>query len=487
MRATTITNHDWRHRFASRKRQATSAGSPLLTTGSAGFDPAPRHRCAITLVEVLISMGILTIGLLSVAALFPVGGYYMRQGEVQDRAAAIAQAAFADVVARGMLKAESWQMWEPALSDQVTQQRQEPTAIDIVRKPALDAIQKISFTRPVTDSIRIMVKAQKRDQIARTIGSTFVLDPLGAASVSGTSNPNRALVLASSFPVSANPGRAPEWKHWGNTWPVRRITTTAGLTSGILPSTLAESLLSSHDDLVTESPGASNASGIQQWESAASGPLKRSWKGDYSWIVMICPSNPEARDGIGLDPSAHKYHVSVVVFHKRVVATSTPKDDGTDNLDTLLQNERVALGRVLSTSSGGGEILLEQLPLTSSLLKKNNLRENDTYFDDVKPGQWLMVSGPHPSSRPDRPMFFSRWYRIVAVEGKHTQLTADGSVKQSPSSSDPENCLVTLRGPAWPWANNTPLSQDLRVGIFSSAVAVHSRTMRLEGGQSNEL
>jgi len=483
MKATTITNHDRRYSFASGRRQAASAGWSLLTTGSACFDPAPRHRCAITLIEVLISMGILTIGLLSVAALFPVGGYYMRQGEVQDRGAAIAQAAFADVVARGMLKAESWQMWEQQ-NDTYDQVRPQFVAAAPTRKD--------SFTRPVTDAIRIMVQAHKNNitanPIEQVIGSTFVLDPLGAASVSVTS-PHKWLAPASKFPATPyqRPGSAPEWQPWGNTWPVRRIT-TAGLTTDPLSSTLADSLLSSHDDLVTDPPGASNSSGIQQWESAASGPLKRSWKGDYSWIVTICPSNPEARDAIGLDPSAHKYHVSVVVFHKRVVATNKPQSvvDAFENLSTLTEGERVARGRVLSRSSGGGEIILERLA-------GDGFPPDQKIFVDVKPGQWLMLSGPHPSSPLQRPMFFSRWYRVLAVEGKHTQLNADGSVNLSPSNRDPERRLVTLRGPAWLWNqatdmdDNTLLSNDLRVGIFPSAVAVHSRTMGLEGGQSNEL
>jgi hypothetical protein len=433
-------------------------------------------------------MGILTIGLLSVAALFPVGGYYMRQGEIQDRGAAIAQAAFADVVARGMLRAESWKMWEKE-GDQIAQLRAKPVAID--------AIRKASFTRPVTDAIRIMVNARKSNSnIAvhtlktseQMIGSTFVLDPLGAASVSITST-RPDFELASRFPATKykRAGSAPEWQPWGDTWPVRRIT-TAGLTSDPLSSTLADSLLSSHDDLVTESPSASNSVGIQQWESAASGALKRSWKGDYSWVVTICPSNPEARDAIGLDPSAHKYHVSVVVFHKRVVATSKPQSvvDVFENLSTLTEGERVARGRVLSRSSGGGEIILERLA-------GDGFQPDQKIFVDVKPGQWLMLSGPHPSSPVQRPMFFSRWYRVVAVEGKHKQLNADGSVNLTPSNGDPERRLLTLRGPAWLWDqatdmnDDTLLSNDLRVGIFPSAVAVHSRTMRLEGGQSNEL
>ena len=87
-------------------------------------------------------------------------------------------------------------------------------------------------------------------------------------------------------------------------------------------------------------------------------------------------------------------------------------------------------------------------------------------------------------------MFFSRWYRVVAVEGKHTKLNIDGSVN-TPPSDNLNRRLLTLRGPAWPWEINSQdpelqeLSQDLRVGIFPSAVAVHSRTMRLEGGAGN--
>src|SRR5262245_49081304 len=60
-------------------------------------------RSAITLTEVLISLGILAIGLLGVAALFPVGAYYMQKGEVSDNGSAVAQAVFNEVMARGIL------------------------------------------------------------------------------------------------------------------------------------------------------------------------------------------------------------------------------------------------------------------------------------------------------------------------------------------------------------------------------------------------
>ena len=56
--------------------------------------PAPSllpPRPGISLTEVLIAMGILTIGLLGVMAMFPVGSFYMQQAEIADRGQAIAR------------------------------------------------------------------------------------------------------------------------------------------------------------------------------------------------------------------------------------------------------------------------------------------------------------------------------------------------------------------------------------------------------------
>ena len=47
--------------------------------------------------------------------------------------------------------------------------------------------------------------------------------------------------------------------------------------------------------------------------------------------------------------------------------------------------------------------------------------------------------------------------------------------------------MVSLRGPEWPWQPSTVatnVSNDLCVAICKGAVAVHSKTMRLEGRAS---
>src|SRR6478736_1226421 len=70
-------------------------------------------RSALSLTEVLIAMGILTIGLLSVAAIFPVGSFYMQKAEIADRGSAIAQSVMNDLMARGMLNPRAWYVMVP--------------------------------------------------------------------------------------------------------------------------------------------------------------------------------------------------------------------------------------------------------------------------------------------------------------------------------------------------------------------------------------
>src|SRR3954466_10976142 len=79
-------------------------------------DHGPRTgfvRLGISLTEVLIAMGILTVGLLGVASVFPVGGWYLQRAETADRGSAIAQSAMNDLVAQGLLDPQSWFAFTP--------------------------------------------------------------------------------------------------------------------------------------------------------------------------------------------------------------------------------------------------------------------------------------------------------------------------------------------------------------------------------------
>lgn len=65
-----------------------------------------RHRGGITLLEVLISCGLLVIGLSTIAALLPAAGSQLAQAVTEDRAAVLLSNATAEVFNRGLVSAD---------------------------------------------------------------------------------------------------------------------------------------------------------------------------------------------------------------------------------------------------------------------------------------------------------------------------------------------------------------------------------------------
>ena len=65
-------------------------------------------RAGITLLEVLISLGILSIGLASVVALIPAGGSQARKAQIEDRRGALGSASLNDIITRGLLNPSTW-------------------------------------------------------------------------------------------------------------------------------------------------------------------------------------------------------------------------------------------------------------------------------------------------------------------------------------------------------------------------------------------
>jgi Tfp pilus assembly protein PilV len=70
--------------------------------------PAIAARHGISLLEVLISMGILTVGLLSVLALVPAGKSQAVKAVIYDRSTVMASNVAADLISRGLLRPTSW-------------------------------------------------------------------------------------------------------------------------------------------------------------------------------------------------------------------------------------------------------------------------------------------------------------------------------------------------------------------------------------------
>jgi hypothetical protein len=426
--------------------------------------PAPSPQpLGISLVEVLIAMGILTVGLLGVAAIFPVASFYMQKGDVADRGSAIAQAAFNDALARGVFDPANWYAM---------------TRDNLAEPPATYGLPSDgpnrTFSRPVLKSIADAKALWPTAAFCQRVGHAYAIDPIGAAAISNETLPNANNQGARPFPASASILNLRSdyynsaWTEWLGTngkalWPIRRVTLRQPRVGSIpaiaapfnvsdsLSPTTAEALFSSRDDLSLDVPLQSNRPSTQLLTTidlngdGKPDPLARASRGDYSWLATVVPSDP----WLLADTTCE---VSVVVFYKRVLGTH-------DDIVTSAAAERMVEASIRSTGLSGGEVLLTP----------SNDGITETPFNGLKVGQWMMLCGPSPDTSDARPKFVARWYRVLSIEQQD------------------QNRLVSLRGPQWPWqpqSGGGALSNNLCAGIFPGAVAVHSKAISLHNNSS---
>ncbi len=453
----------------------------------------PKSRAAITLTEVLISMGILTLGLLGVAALFPVGGWYMQQAVISDNGAAIGQAVMNDIVARGTVNPKAWYAFVPQSLANSTAHVMFPSDGKYVNpKPA---VLQTTFTRPfaqaLNEALAQPAAATDTTLVSRQFGNAFIIDPMYvAAAAQRTNAPNNTVAYAfpasavRSFPRNGAWGyyQNAAWNPWrtgtgsSNTnervWPIRRVTFQdasslfAGSKGWPINASMSAQLFHGNDDLTTDLPARDDRPARQNWDTIVSGsttaPLARQWTGDYSWIVSVVPTTIAARDGMARNPESFSYDVSVVVFYKRILPSEPAANNpGAPGLQSAFANERMVSASVYSSGLNGGELLLTEI-----------VDHPENPFQQLKTGNWIMLCGPHPNSTNEEPRFVLNWYQVLSIETGSWQ----GNQR-----------LVSVRGPEWPWKPTTPpgygvagLSNDLCVAICRGAVAVHKRTMRLE-------
>ncbi len=516
------------------------AASPRAHTAYTRLEET-RPRGGISLTEVLIAMGILTVGLLGVASVFPVGSYYMQQGDIAERGSAIGQAAFNDALARGTLNPENWLIW------------QDTGVVGVATPPGVSSN---TFTRPFAQMLRQQkayhtsaanaicpacsasdLQKKTAGETAGEFGSVFIIDPLGVASVAMLDDSTRQHVGGTPawaridmrsggvFPASSLLSLAlpspysSAWWPWVETgtinsrWPIRRVSLKQPFALGIskpLDAELAQRQFASIDDLSIDLPPTQDKPSILRWGIAGTNlngdgtdlngdgnnkndVLTRQSRGDYSWMIAVSPTTTAARDALATNPSNYSYEVSTVVFHKRPLggANPTSQADLKSNAELLQQNERGARASIVSTGLNGGEVLLTRFKPGTESGSTAPYEPDSSPFDILKTGQWIMLCGPHPNSTDTQPMMTARWYRVLAIEGKDIKLDASGN--PTFNTTDPERRLVSLRGPEWPWlpatdasgntdlANNAHLSNSLYACIPAGAVAVHSKTIHLGG------
>ncbi len=411
------------------------------------------RRQAMSLIEVLISMFVLLFGLMGVAAIFPVGNYYVIEGEKFDLASGIAQNAFEELRARGMLKPEFWYYGSlPPGTLGVNDQR---------------VIQ--NNTGPLPGAFNLQHPPGATNPAGA--GHAFVFDPM---SVAAGRAPNPLLPHLDIFPynidasgnvVFGNPWNSAPWNLTGGRWPVRRITILD--TNGLMSKEVAETIFRLRDDLAVEQPEESDRPSIQRWDLADPNNtpndltddtlLRRQYKGDYSWLATIVPTT-----GAGLaalqpsnaDYGELGYDVSIVVFRKRDETPSAISE-------RLIQAELLLGGELVIYSSNSNNTLAKQ--------------EVDDALDGLRTGNWISLMGVNQTTGD----FVMKWYRLLTLDSE--EETGDINVPSLGPGFNAIGRRAMLIGPDWPAPpSNLTYIPDLRAGILPDVISVVTKPLRME-------
>jgi type II secretory pathway pseudopilin PulG len=387
----------------------------------------PHSRAGISLLEVLVSMGILTIGLLSIASLLPLGSYQAQKALTEDAKAAIGQNAYREFRTRGMANPYTWMA---------------------------EAGVKV---------LRWNSNTNRDEPYDNRFNPGVIIDPWGYAALSGEGYDAR--VFPMELGASGNTGGGPVLRRITvqSVWPDLSGTGIQMDQAAFrVYEELARNVFVSHDDTIWDKSSNPDGPAISRWETDnPNSPgvyFRREYAGNYSWLATMVPRYPPYGPAATLlNALPTDWRVSIAVFHRR-----NPKlvlrDDG------LYYERQVKLkgndpSDFASFGLGGGELQID-----------------DTKQPDFRPGEWVLVSGWYdPSGQGQRnaagtnTMFL--WYRVVAAD-----KSDDGNNQTYPT--------VTLAGPDWAWDLRNPAQCPCRpshITIIEGCVGVFEKTVRLEG------
>jgi hypothetical protein len=406
-------------------RPPTTACFPL-TTDHRPLTTAPR---GITLLEVLISIGIMAIGLVSVASLLPMGGLQAQKANVEERKSDLVLNAVRDFHIRGMATIKDpvscpWITIAPNLAPQAYFQPAGPQNKFYVPIALTGARFGITALPPVA------------------------IDPLMSSVAISSSAAQASLQY---FPMSKTSGASP---------PVAmpRLTIASLYNkNATVARALADAVMVSHDDIVVNQPDDNSlpATGAVISDPNTKAPYARDYDGEFSWLATITPNYPyllpgESPPSPAQSPDSYyyfkklvgnEYTLSIVVFDRRLVPRGSFDP-------TLVGEDMVSIAPPQSgvtVNLGGGDITI--------------VGPNDAQSQLIRPNTWMMLGRFDPGLN----FQIFKWYRILSA------------------SSDGANMQVTLAGPDWAWGKPGDNTQLTYACLFDGAVAVIQRTIHLEG------
>jgi hypothetical protein len=217
--------------------------------------PRGRARRGISLVEVMMSIGVITVGLLGVVLLLPFALHQTQQGILADRSSDAGRRAMREFEIRGFNDRSRW----------------------------------IAIDPDPNNSYATSVYAPEE-------GDPFCIDPLGLAAFTlpPQNSPNPALNAPASFPTGG-----------GSSAPMRRITVSAAPGGAAMSPPLARATFTMQDDLEFELPGDRTLPPVQKKLHG-----RRMATGKLSWFATVTPQWGTVNS---------IYSLSIVVVNERLV------------------------------------------------------------------------------------------------------------------------------------------------------------------------
>lgn len=466
-----------------------------------------RSHHGVTLIEVMMSTMVVSLGILGLVALIPLGTHLTERGVRADRIAALGPRAFHEARARGYFNPNNW-VDQASGTSPAFMTNTRPAML--VRQPYL--IDPTFFGGTGAHSSRRFFPYP--DMFAR-----------GGATATQYDDDHMYYPVSSTNRINGTSATS--------TKRIQMYRLGVERSSGVgLSLAQSQFAFQSNDDLAFERPSDGELSSFQRFYQRGGTGVRRQALGEYSWMIMLVPTPTELFEcrgssanivsiayenwlnppinydalntGAGIDANERanlqsilnakatdEYMAHVIIMRNRLGlipegdTSSTPSGDvdGVDSSDPEsleYTNERVL--RVADFfSSGGfstGEVTIQQTGGT--------LKEAEEQTLKIGNGDWICLarrlpsrhsdfgSGPQNTHYPRGDIY--QWYKVVMVDDV---VASGGNFTRR----------LTINGPDWPVAD-TDADTDLSATtlpstpthaiIVDGVVGVYSKRVRLE-------
>ena len=341
---------------------SSAHGGPALATRSCPtLRYSARRRAGLSLIEVLASIGVISVGLLGLASLLPVGLVTIFQATKADRAGNCGRLAMRELVVRRMLDNQHWYdvaqgkyVYNPnyKTNQQPNQPWCAPPAFGIPGPPT------------------------------QYMPASFLIDPLGV---------NNGMTLSFGSGATNTPRISLDYIPTGST------------------SALANAIFRATDDIIATAP--ENMKPAQPpgrpipVMNTGVTPNAIASKGDYSWFATVTPS-----------PSIpFRFTVSVVVCYARTLGPpGGPIAETAIPVTTFWDTVPLATGGTVAMAGGSVQL---NVPMANGTLGGIPVHENDWVA-------LVRGVGPNPATPQSPAAGYVQWYRVAAIGDSSDNATA---------------------------------------------------------------